>query len=533
MGGGGADRRVAFWQQWRRLTLPGAAASLVWALLLATLLAHALLGVTPGSFAAPIAVNLSLAASLSWVVLFRLDDHTLARAWSWLLAGLLIAALLNALAALVQTAAPAWADDRLIASLAGPRERAGGNLRQPNQLATLMVWALSPRPVCCAVGRCCGFSACATLHACRARQRLTGRNHQSRRGRDDRCVRLAAFTPQTQMTMAEVTAVAPAAVVAGVLAILLLALLGWAAQHAFSRDTADASLAQRLALWQQTLGLIMQHPWAGVGWAQLNFVWTLTPFADRAPDVFDHAHSLPLHLAVEPRYPGNSRCCNAGHRRALAGTGPARSVRKRRTGPHRRCRPAAAQHRYTQPVSNTRSGSSYFPVAHCILCWQHLPATWQQRRRACSVDHQHSTRRQIDVGAVDRVHGDAAVDRNRLGRARIQQGVGHSFHRQRSRRAPTPLLLPAPARSTVSNGDYAAIMLAGIGRRLSGSRGRSAMFSTSGCSQPGHEHCNAPGQHERAAWVVARAREFPPDRNVCRLAAGDRATQSGVSTTQR
>ena len=43
----------------------------------------------------------------------------------------------------------------------------------------------------------------------------------------------------------------------------------------------------------------MQHPWAGVGWAQLNFVWTLTPFADRAPDVFDHAHSLPLHLAVE------------------------------------------------------------------------------------------------------------------------------------------------------------------------------------------------------------------------------------------
>ena len=30
---------------------------------------------------------------------------------------------------------------------------------------------------------------------------------------------------------------------AGVLAILLLALLGWAAQHAFSRDTADASLA--------------------------------------------------------------------------------------------------------------------------------------------------------------------------------------------------------------------------------------------------------------------------------------------------
>jgi Virulence factor membrane-bound polymerase, C-terminal/O-Antigen ligase len=63
------------------------------------------------------------------------------------------------------------------------------------------------------------------------------------------------------------------------------------------------STSQRLSLWRDVLTLIAHEPWLGVGFGQLNFVWTLTPFPARTPNVFDHAHSLPLQLAVEFGWP--------------------------------------------------------------------------------------------------------------------------------------------------------------------------------------------------------------------------------------
>jgi hypothetical protein len=83
--------------------------------------------------------------------------------------------------------------------------------------------------------------------------------------------------------------------------LLLLAAvpLGWFALSSFTRSMAQAAILQRLALWRDTLEVISQHPALGVGWGQLNFAWTLTSLAHRAPDVFDHAHSLPLHLSAE------------------------------------------------------------------------------------------------------------------------------------------------------------------------------------------------------------------------------------------
>jgi hypothetical protein len=41
------------------------------------------------------------------------------------------------------------------------------------------------------------------------------------------------------------------------------------------------------------------HPWAGVGFGELNFAWTLTPFPDRPVAFFDHTHDLLLQFAVE------------------------------------------------------------------------------------------------------------------------------------------------------------------------------------------------------------------------------------------
>jgi Virulence factor membrane-bound polymerase, C-terminal/O-Antigen ligase len=55
----------------------------------------------------------------------------------------------------------------------------------------------------------------------------------------------------------------------------------------------------RWSIWRDTLVLIAQNPWFGVGFGEFNFAWTLTPSADRNPQFFDHTHNLPLHLAVE------------------------------------------------------------------------------------------------------------------------------------------------------------------------------------------------------------------------------------------
>jgi len=55
----------------------------------------------------------------------------------------------------------------------------------------------------------------------------------------------------------------------------------------------------RFGIWANTLELIRQNPWFGVGFGEFNFAWTLTPFPGRPTALFDHAHNLPLHLAAE------------------------------------------------------------------------------------------------------------------------------------------------------------------------------------------------------------------------------------------
>ncbi|MFN3630524.1 MAG: Wzy polymerase domain-containing protein, partial [Casimicrobiaceae bacterium] len=45
--------------------------------------------------------------------------------------------------------------------------------------------------------------------------------------------------------------------------------------------------------------LVADAPWLGHGFGAFNRAWSFHPFAERAPDVFDHAHNLPLHWAVE------------------------------------------------------------------------------------------------------------------------------------------------------------------------------------------------------------------------------------------
>jgi len=279
----------------RLATVTGAHRALMtlWALLIGSLLAHVGFSWTPSFIALPTLFNLVLAATLSITVLQigRSSNPDFLRQWlNALLVGVLIAALYNAAVALIQTTAPNWTNENWIAGISADTarygaERASGNLRQPNQLATLVIWGLLAATYL--LRRTPWLWSLASLPLL-----LTLFATGSRVG----VLSLALIVGVALVRSRRARSWQRKAWLAAGMTALVLA---WFAASAFTRDTADSALSQRLALWRDVWSIIEQTPWFGVGWGQLNFAWTLTPLSARAPDVFDHAHSLPLHLAAE------------------------------------------------------------------------------------------------------------------------------------------------------------------------------------------------------------------------------------------
>ena len=288
-GGNDGSRFAAL--QWMHLRRTHGLVVSLWMLLIATVLLHVAFNLTPVFVALPAAFNLLLAAVITGAVLTRRMEREFLRVWlRAFLLGVMLAACFNAGVALVQSVAPNWTDEAWIASVASSApgqgaERASGNLRQPNQLATLMIWGLLAatfllrrRPV---LWLAISLPLLVTLFATGSRVGMMS-------------LVLIAVAALTRSRRARAWPRA-AWLTAGLIALVLL----WFAVSAFTRTTAEPALAQRLALWRDVWTLIQESPWRGVGWGQLNFAWTLTPLPARAPDVFDHAHCLPLHLAAE------------------------------------------------------------------------------------------------------------------------------------------------------------------------------------------------------------------------------------------
>ncbi len=211
---------------------------------------------------------------------------------------LCLAGFLGVVLGLIQAFHPAWADGTFIAepTVAG---RAVGNLRQPNHLSTLLVWA------------------CASAIWLGARRRLPQWLAVSL---------MALFIWGIVLTASRT----------GMLAMVFLALWGlidkrlprtmrwalaaapvfyglfwggmWLLAHADKNVTfaAEARLhdksdisSSRFKIWANVIDLIRSHPWAGVGYGEFNLAWTLTPFPTRPVAFFDHTHNLPLQWAVE------------------------------------------------------------------------------------------------------------------------------------------------------------------------------------------------------------------------------------------
>lgn len=210
---------------------------------------------------------------------------------------LVIAGLLGAVIGSIQIFMPDWAEGEWLA--AAPSDgRASSNLRQPNHLSSLLVWSLValawlwqsrtlPEPVAVLLGLFFVFGIV-----------LTG----SRTG-------LLDFGLLT--VWAALDRRLPRGLRLALGSTLLVYGLFWWGMAEWAQSThgvfggearmgtqGDIS-SSRFRIWQNTLSLIQQHPWFGVGWGEFNFAWSLTPFPARPVAFFDHTHNIVLQFAVE------------------------------------------------------------------------------------------------------------------------------------------------------------------------------------------------------------------------------------------
>jgi len=78
----------------------------------------------------------------------------------------------------------------------------------------------------------------------------------------------------------------------------------------FGRLVTPVGCASRKILWSNVLTLIMQKPWGGWGWGELDYAHFMTLYdGPRFCDILDNAHNLPLHLAVELGIPAAAAIC--------------------------------------------------------------------------------------------------------------------------------------------------------------------------------------------------------------------------------
>jgi O-antigen ligase len=288
-------------------------------------------------------------------------------AWAVLAAGVL-----SAFVSIVQVFIPQWADGNFIA-VSGLPGRSVGNLRQPNHLASLLIWACIalvpltewrriPRTVAALIGALLVF---AVLLSGSRTGLYFGVGLLAVWGFADQCLAAAKFSGRDGRTASSSPLMIGAPLLAAIVtalftvlgmfqmcsrtvlcgAIVLLTAFGiafefilsdhpapegrmsrpvrtmlivvplvailmwwgidlWAAgtQHVFGAKERLAEkdvTSSHGAIWKNTVEMIRQQPWTGVGWGEFNFAWTLTPFPDRPTAFFDHTHDLPLQLAVE------------------------------------------------------------------------------------------------------------------------------------------------------------------------------------------------------------------------------------------
>ncbi len=214
--------------------------------------------------------------------------------------GLLLAGILSLIVSLVQVFMPAWADGHLIAR-SGIPGRAVGNMRQPNHLASLLMWACVAAVYLADSGRFKSLGNAFTLPTLLFGLIFAVVLSASRTGvigvlilatwgaLDRKLARASRFTLMATPLL---------------LALSWWMLSVWAANgdHALgaeSRLAEGAGSPSRLAIIANAWSLLKANPWTGIGWGEFNLAWSMTPFPDRPIAFFDHTHNIVMQLAVE------------------------------------------------------------------------------------------------------------------------------------------------------------------------------------------------------------------------------------------
>jgi O-antigen ligase len=256
-----------------------------------------------GAFVGTIVGALLLAISVSGQMVPGPDESSATAAnWFRLVnAALVVAGICGATVGAIQVFASAFVDGHWIAAPTVPG-RAVGNLRQPNHLASVLLWAMvaavwlyedaqrrSAAVIWGTAGVAMGLLLGLVLTA--SRTGAAGVLVLAAWGLLDR-----RLTRATRIGLA----VSP----------FVYAAIWWTVDAALASDGAAFAGSQRLAqeglstsrwaIWANTLELIGMHPWMGVGVGEFNFAWTLTEFSRPRPqEFFDHSHNLVLQLWVE------------------------------------------------------------------------------------------------------------------------------------------------------------------------------------------------------------------------------------------
>lgn len=198
----------------------------------------------------------------------------------------------------LQVFVPSWTDGLIIAetSTAG---RAVGNLRQPNHLSTLLIWA-----TCGAVWLGRRRQWALPLAALAVVMFMGGVVWTASRTGMLGTLLLTLWAVRDRHMPTRLRWVVGAAPL--IYAAWWLGMDWWAhvgKDHAFAagarlNDGSDIS-SSRFKIWSDTLTLIQAQPWTGVGWGQFNLAWTFTELPNRPVAFFDHTHNVILQWAVE------------------------------------------------------------------------------------------------------------------------------------------------------------------------------------------------------------------------------------------
>lgn len=249
--------------------------------------------------------------------------RALALAW-------LVAASVSALIGLLQYfGATAWAGAWFNHTVPG---QAFGNLRQRNQFATLMNiglaallwWAANPHATAAKLANFPATRWSTAWLALLVALLSAGNAASSSRTGLMQLALLSALTwywqrpgrqaPERswwQSAPSQILFTAMLAYAAAMLALPLLAGLDPLTNGALARlQSGDTGCSSRLTLWSNVVHLIMQKPWLGWGWGELDYAHFITLFpGPRFCEILDNAHNLPLQLAVELGVPAAGLVC--------------------------------------------------------------------------------------------------------------------------------------------------------------------------------------------------------------------------------